>query len=40
MKSTDVAQMLTVHAEDSMALDEADAYPKAEGYPASIIILV
>lgn len=32
-KSANVAQMLIVY-EDSMALDEADAYPKAEGYPS------
>lgn len=32
-KSCDVAQMLIVY-EDSMALDEADAYPKTEGYPS------
>jgi transcription initiation factor TFIID subunit 7 len=32
-KSCDVAQMLIVY-EDSMALDEADASPKAEGYPS------
>jgi transcription initiation factor TFIID subunit 7 len=32
-KSCDVAQMLIVY-EDSMALDEADAYPKEEGYPS------
>lgn len=31
-KSCDIAQMLIVY-EDSMALDEADAYPKTEGYP-------
>ena len=32
-KCTDVAQMLIVY-EDSMALDEADAIPKTEGYPS------
>ena len=32
-KSCDVAQMLIVY-EDSMALDEADAYPKTDGYPS------
>lgn len=32
-KSCDVAQMLIVY-EDSMALDEADGYPKTEGYPS------
>ncbi|KAG7343430.1 hypothetical protein IV203_021375 [Nitzschia inconspicua] len=32
-KSCDIAQMLIVY-EDSMALDEADAYPKTEGYPS------
>jgi transcription initiation factor TFIID subunit 7 len=32
-KSCDIAQMLIVY-EDSMALDEADAYPKADGYPS------
>jgi len=31
-KCCDIAQMLIVY-EDSMALDEADAYPKSEGYP-------
>eukprot|EP00934_Nitzschia_sp_Nitz4_P004025 Nitzschia sp. Nitz4//scaffold61_size107673//70290//71348//NITZ4_004245-RA/size107673-processed-gene-0.165-mRNA-1//1//CDS//3329555740//4015//frame0 len=31
-KSADIAQMLIVY-EDSMALDEADAIPKTEGYP-------
>lgn len=32
-KSADIAQMLIVY-EDSMALDEADAYPKTEGFPS------
>jgi transcription initiation factor TFIID subunit 7 len=32
-KCSDVAQMLIVY-EDSMALDEADAFPKIEGYPS------
>lgn len=32
-KSCDIAQMLIVY-EDSMALDEADAYPKTDGYPS------
>lgn len=32
-KSCDIAQMLIIY-EDSMALDEADAYPKTEGYPS------
>lgn len=32
-KCVDVAQMLIVY-EDSMALDEADAIPKTEGYPS------
>eukprot|EP00980_Cylindrotheca_fusiformis_P028540 scaffold22609_cov142-Cylindrotheca_fusiformis.AAC.4 len=32
-KSCDVAQMLIVY-EDSMALDEADAYPKTEAFPS------
>jgi transcription initiation factor TFIID subunit 7 len=32
-KCCDLAQMLIVY-EDSMALDEADAYPKTEGYPS------
>jgi transcription initiation factor TFIID subunit 7 len=32
-KCSDIAQMLIVY-EDSMALDEADAYPKTEGYPS------
>ena len=32
-KSCDITQMLIVY-EDSMALDEADAYPKTEGYPS------
>uniref|UniRef100_A0A7S0TBH4 TAFII55 protein conserved region domain-containing protein n=1 Tax=Pseudo-nitzschia delicatissima TaxID=44447 RepID=A0A7S0TBH4_9STRA len=32
-KSCDIAQMLIVY-EDSMALDEADAHPKTEGYPS------
>ena len=32
-KSCDIAQMLIVY-EDSMALDEADAYQKTEGYPS------
>ena len=32
-KSCDVAQMLIVY-EDSMALDEADAMPKTDGYPS------
>jgi len=32
-KSCDIAQMLIVY-EDSMALDEADAYQKSDGYPS------
>lgn len=32
-KCCDVAQMLIVY-EDSMALDEADSYPKVEGFPS------
>lgn len=32
-KSCDIAQMLIVY-EDTMALDEADAFPKAEGFPS------
>jgi transcription initiation factor TFIID subunit 7 len=32
-KSCDIAQMLIVY-EDSMALDEADAYPKTDEYPS------
>lgn len=32
-KSCDIAQMLIVY-EDSMALDEADKYPKTDGYPS------
>jgi len=32
-KSCDIAQMLIIY-EDSMALDEADAYPKTDGYPS------
>jgi transcription initiation factor TFIID subunit 7 len=32
-KAADIAQMLIVY-EDLMALDEADAYPKTEGFPS------